>query len=55
MHVNNEIGTLLDLSKVGSICEKHKTLFHSDTVQSIGRYKIDLSNINIDFYSRDCS
>ena len=49
MHVNNEIGTLLDLSKVGSICEKHKALFHSDTVQSIGRYKIDLSNINIDF------
>ena len=51
MHVNNEIGTLLDLSKVGSICEKHKALFHSDTVQSIGRYKIDLSNSDALFVS----
>ena len=49
MHVNNEIGTVLDIQKVGDICKKYKSLFHSDTVQSIGRYKIDLSSINIDF------
>ena len=49
MHVNNEIGTVLDIQKVGDICKKYKSLFHSDTVQSIGRYKIDLSSLNIDF------
>jgi cysteine desulfurase len=49
MHVNNEIGSILDIKKVGNICKQHNTIFHSDTVQSIGRYKIDLSYINIDF------
>ena len=49
MHVNNEIGTLLDLKKVSNLCEKYDAFFHSDTVQTIGKYKIDLSEINIDF------
>ena len=49
MHVNNEIGTVLDIQKAGDICKKYKSLFHSDTVQSIGRYRIDLSSLNIDF------
>ena len=49
MHVNNEIGTLLDLKKVSDLCEKYNAFFHSDTVQTIGKYKIDLSEINIDF------
>lgn len=49
MHVNNEIGSVLDLSIVGDICKKHDAFFHSDTVQSIGKYRFDLSIINIDF------
>ena len=49
MHVNNEIGSILDIKKVGNICKKHNAIFHSDTVQSIGRYKIDLSDLHIDF------
>ena len=49
MHVNNEIGSLLDLTTVGDICKKHDAFFHSDTVQSIGKYKFDLSKLNIDF------
>ena len=49
MHVNNEIGSLLDLTTVGDICKKHDAFFHSDTVQSIGKYKLDLSKLNIDF------
>ena len=54
MHVNNEIGSVLDLTIVGDICKKHDAFFHSDTVQSIGKYRFDLSKINIDFYSRIC-
>ena len=49
MHINNEIGSMIDLSEVGNICKKFNALFHSDTVQTIGHYKIDLSKINIDF------
>lgn len=49
MHVNNEIGTILDLNRVSKICKSHGALFHSDTVQSIGHYPLDLSKINIDF------
>lgn len=49
MHVNNEIGNLLDIQKTGEICRKHHALFHSDTVQSIGHYDLDLSEISVDF------
>ena len=36
MHVNNEIGTVLNLDRISTICQEHNVLFHSDTVQSIG-------------------
>ncbi len=49
MHVNNEIGTLLDVTKVGRICEQHNALFHSDMVQSVGKIEIDLQHSPIDF------
>ena len=49
MHVNNEIGTVLDLERVGRICKQYNVLFHSDTVQSIGKTEIDLQTIPIDF------
>lgn len=49
MHVNNEIGTVLDLDRIGQICQEHKALFHSDTVQSIGKIKIDLQTLPVDF------
>ena len=49
MHVNNEVGNLLDIERVGQLCSDHKALFHSDMVQSIGHYEIDLSRIPVDF------
>jgi len=49
MHVNNEIGTVLDLEKVGRLCKQYKALFHSDTVQSIGKTEIDLQKTEVDF------
>ena len=49
MHINNEIGTKLDLNLVGNLCMDNNALFHSDTVQSIGKYEFDLSKLNIDF------
>jgi len=49
MHVNNEIGNVLDLSRVGQICMENSAYFHSDTVQSVGKTEIDLHNHEIDF------
>jgi cysteine desulfurase len=49
MHVNNETGTILDVEKVGRICQQHNVLFHSDMVQSIGKIEIDLQTIPVDF------
>jgi cysteine desulfurase len=49
MHINNEIGNILDLKKVAELCKANKTLFHSDTVQSVGHYKLDLQDIPIDY------
>ena len=49
MHINNEIGSIIDLSEVGNICKKFNALFHSDTVQTIGHYNLDLSKTKIDF------
>ena len=49
MHINNELGNILDINLVSNLCIQYKSLFHSDTVQSIGHYKLDLSSLNIDF------
>lgn len=49
MHVNNEIGVVLDLNRVSVICKQYDVLFHSDTVQSVGKTKIDLQSCPLDF------
>jgi len=49
MHANNEIGTLLSLEKVGELCAKYDAIFHSDTVQTMGHYPMDLQKINVHF------
>ncbi|WP_418603409.1 cysteine desulfurase family protein [Hwangdonia sp.] len=49
MHVNNEIGNILDIKKVADLCTAKNALFHSDTVQSVGHYKLDLQDVKLDF------
>jgi len=49
MHINNEIGNILDIERVANLCKTYDALFHTDTVQSVGHYKIDLQTISIDF------
>jgi len=51
MHINNEIGTILDLERVSNLCKTHDALFHSDAVQGVGHYAINLEEIAIDFLS----
>lgn len=49
MHVNNEIGNVLDIQKVADLCEEHHALFHSDTVQSVGHFELDFQKTPVDF------
>lgn len=49
MHINNEIGTKLDLSKTAAICSRYDALFHTDAVQGVGHYSYDLAALDIDF------
>ncbi|MGJ8744686.1 cysteine desulfurase family protein [Polaribacter sp.] len=49
MFINNEIGTILPVDEIANLCKKHQALFHSDTVQAIGHYAIDLQKTPIDF------
>lgn len=49
MHVNNEIGNLLDVKRVGDLCQTYQALFHCDAVQSIGHFDWDLKTIHVDF------
>ncbi|MGX7668516.1 cysteine desulfurase family protein [Flavobacterium pedocola] len=49
MHVNNEIGTILNLEKAVRIAHDYNALFHSDTVQSVGKMEINVQELGIDF------
>ncbi|MGE0569130.1 MAG: cysteine desulfurase family protein, partial [Bacteroidia bacterium] len=51
MHANNEIGTLLPLEKVGTLCKQHGAFFHTDTVQTVGHLPLKLKEWNINFIS----
>lgn len=51
MHANNEIGTLLDINRVGKLCKKYKAIFHSDCVQTVGHYPLNLPESGVHFIS----
>jgi cysteine desulfurase len=53
MHVNNEIGTVQDIEKIGKLIKEKssKIKFHVDAVQSYGKYKINVKKYNIDLLS----
>jgi len=48
MQGNNEIGNLNDLERIGQMTQAHGAFFHSDTVQTMGHYTHDLSQLPVD-------
>ncbi|MCK5611188.1 cysteine desulfurase [Candidatus Pacearchaeota archaeon] len=48
IHGNNEIGTIQDLKKLGSICQEKNTLFHTDACQSHTKTDINVKKQNVD-------
>ncbi|HMT95394.1 MAG TPA: cysteine desulfurase family protein [Ferruginibacter sp.] len=49
MHANNEIGNMIDIHEVGRICKLYNAIFHSDTVQTVGHFPLDLRNTAVHF------
>ena len=49
MHANNEIGNMLDIHAVGNLCKLHNAIFHSDTVQTVGHFPLDLRHTPVHF------
>lgn len=47
MHANNEIGNINDIQKIATLCKEYDAIFHSDTVQTICHYPIDLQTLPI--------
>jgi cysteine desulfurase len=51
MHANNEIGNILDIDAVGNLCKRYNAIFHSDCVQTVGHYPLDLRKTPVHFIS----
>ncbi|MCF6242939.1 MAG: aminotransferase class V-fold PLP-dependent enzyme [Bacteroidales bacterium] len=54
-HANEYNGLLIPVKEIAKLCRQENTLFHLDIKPSIGKYKIDLENLNPDFASLDLS
>ncbi|MDR0286930.1 MAG: aminotransferase class V-fold PLP-dependent enzyme, partial [Clostridiales bacterium] len=48
---NNEIGTIEPTAEIGAVCREHKIVFHTDAVQAIGHFEINVKKMNIDLLS----
>ena len=51
MHANNEIGTMLPLARVSALCRQYGALFHTDSVQTVGHFPINVQETPVNFLS----
>ncbi|TQV62965.1 MAG: IscS subfamily cysteine desulfurase [Halothiobacillaceae bacterium] len=51
LFVNNEIGVIQDIARLGSICREKGVIFHVDAAQATGKVRIDLANLPVDLMS----
>lgn len=49
--VNNEVGTISDVSAIAKLCVKKGIAIHSDLTQAIGKMAIDVHDMGLDFAS----
>ncbi len=49
MHVNNETGSIQDVSDISKKAHKYGALFHCDATQSVGRIPVNMGEHGIDF------
>ena len=51
MFGNNEVGTIQPIAKIAEICYENKVLFHTDAVQTIGKFHVNVKELNMDLMS----
>ncbi len=51
MFVNNEIGVIQDIPRLGEICRDRGVLLHVDAAQATGKVDIDLARLKVDLMS----
>lgn len=51
MHANNEVGSLNNLAAISALCKKYGAYLHSDTVQTVGHFPINVQETPVDFIS----
>lgn len=51
MSVNNEIGVVQDVAKIGAICRARGIVFHVDSAQATGKIPVDLAVLEVDLMS----
>ena len=51
MHGNNETGMMQDIRALADVAHEKGVLFHTDAVQSIGKVKIDVKELDVDLLS----
>ena len=48
MHANNEVGTVQPIEEISRIAKGHGVLFHTDAVQSFGKWPVDVRAMGVD-------
>jgi cysteine desulfurase len=51
MHANNEVGTMVDLEALSACCRRHGALLHTDTVQTVGHFPLNVQQTPVHFLS----
>ncbi len=49
MWANNETGLIFPVKELGELCRENGILFHTDAVQAIGKVKVDVREVPVDF------
>ena len=51
MLANNEIGNIYPIKEIAKIAHEKNIVFHCDAVQAVGKFKIDVKDLDVDYLS----
>lgn len=51
MYVNNEVGSIQPIAEIGRMAREYNVRFHTDAVQAIGSFDVNVDDLNVDLLS----